>query len=186
MTERRGESPIPHPPNVRAAALLGDVHRVIRRRWATLIMFDVLFKVSAALVFVPFSAWLFARFVAVTGRPVVSNMDITSFFLSPVGVIAAVVSVCVTFWITLAEGAGYTMLASGVLFGIDLRVLDALHLLAKSARRLIAVGHADDCHRRDADHPGPCSSRCGRTNGGSPSSIFTMSFLAGGQYTSKT
>ncbi len=139
MTGRRGETPIPHPPTVRPAALLGDVRRVIRRRWGTLILFDVLFKVSAALVFVPLSAWLFARFVAATGRPVVSNMDITSFFLSPVGVVAAVVSVWVTFWITLAEGAGYTMLASGVLFGIDLGVLDVFHLLAKSARRLMRL-----------------------------------------------
>ncbi len=130
---------ISHPPKVPAAALLGDVRRVIRQRWAALIVFDVLFKALAALVFVPFSAWLFARFVAVTGRPTVSNMDIISFFLSPVGVVAAVVSVCVAFWITLAEGAGYTTLASGVLFGIDLRVLDALRLLAKSARRLMRL-----------------------------------------------
>ncbi len=102
-------------------------------------MFDVLFKVSAALVFLPFSAWLFARFAAVTGRPVVSNMDIMSFFLSPVGVVAAVVSVCVTFWITLAEGAAYATLASGVLFGIDLRVLDVIHLLARSTWRLMGL-----------------------------------------------
>ena len=124
---------------ISASALMGDVRRVIRQRWATLILFDVLFKALAAFVFIPSSAWLFARLVAVTGRATVSNADIISFFLSPVGMVAAVVSVCVTFWITLVEGAGYIMLASGVLFGIDLRVLDALHLLAKSARRLMRL-----------------------------------------------
>ena len=124
---------------VSASALLGDVRRVIRQRWATLILFDVVFKALAAFVFLPSSAWLFARLVAVTGRATVSNTDIISFFLSPVGMVAAVVSVCVTFWITLAEGAGYTMLASGVLFGIDLSVLDVLRLLAKSARRLMRL-----------------------------------------------
>ena len=139
MTERRGEHPISHPPRVPAAALLGDVRRVIRRRWAALIIFDILFKAVAASVFVPFSAWVFARLVAVTGRPTVSNVDITAFFLSPVGVVAAAVSVCVAFWIALAEGAGYAALASGVLFGIELRVPDALHVLAKSARRLMGL-----------------------------------------------
>ena len=124
---------------ISASALLGDVRRVIRQRWATLILFDVLFKAMAAFVFLPSSAWLFTRLVAVTGRATVSNTDIISFFLSPVGMVAAAVSVSVTFWITLAEGAGYTMLASGVLFGIDLRVLDALRLLAKSARRLMGL-----------------------------------------------
>ncbi|MCH7933603.1 MAG: glycerophosphoryl diester phosphodiesterase membrane domain-containing protein [Gemmatimonadetes bacterium] len=112
---------------------------MIRQRWATLIAFDMLFKALAAFVFLPGSAWLFARLVAVTGRVTVSNTDIISFFLSPVGMVAAVVSVCVTFWIALVEGAGYTVLASGVLFGIDLRVLDALYLLAKSARRLMRL-----------------------------------------------
>ncbi len=102
-------------------------------------MFDVLFKALAAFVFLPSSAWLFARFVAVSGRTSVSNADIVGFFLSPVGAAAGVVSVCVTFGIALAEGAGYTMLASGVLFGVELRVLDALHLLGKCARRLMGL-----------------------------------------------
>ena len=139
VTEPRNESPISHPPQVATAALLGDVRRVIRQRWAALIAFDVLFKALAALVYVPLSAWLFARFVAATGRSAVSNTDITSFFLSPVGMAAAVVAVVGAFWITLAEGAGYATLASGVLFGVDLRVLDALHLLAKNARRLMRL-----------------------------------------------
>ncbi len=124
---------------VSASAVLGDVRRVIRQRWAALIVFDVLFKALAAFVFLPSSAWLFARLVAATGRATVSNADIISFFLSPVGVVAGVVSVCLTFWILLAESAGHTALASGVLFGVDLRVLDVLRLLARSARRLMRL-----------------------------------------------
>ena len=93
---------------VSASALLGDVGRVIRQRWAALILFDVLFKALAAFVFLPSSAWVFSRFVAVTGRATVSNTDIASFFLSPTGMIAAAVYVCVAFWISLAESAGYT------------------------------------------------------------------------------
>ena len=47
---------------VSASALLGDVRRVIRQRWATLILFDVLFKALASIVDLARSAWRLGLF----------------------------------------------------------------------------------------------------------------------------
>ncbi len=76
-----------HPAPVRFRSLL----TVFRENWKTLALTHIAYKIIQFVLLVPVVALLFRGFVAFSGRAVLADQDILTFFLSPIGWLALLV-----------------------------------------------------------------------------------------------
>jgi glycerophosphoryl diester phosphodiesterase len=126
--------------NLRLADLFSRVKRDFSKNLSTLLIFDVFFKIIAAALFGPISAWIFNRLVASSGAWVIGNEQIISFVLSPIGMTAVIISGALTLAIIFAEQAGLILIASRSNAGRQITAYQALLQMLKYLRLLIELG----------------------------------------------
>ncbi|NQT13409.1 MAG: hypothetical protein HQ582_11710, partial [Planctomycetes bacterium] len=88
------------------------VYRGLVRGAAPLAVYEILAKSLAAGVLGPLSAGLLAMLISFSGSVAVSNEQILSFALSPLGIASLGLSVSLGFLITFLEEAGLVSIAS--------------------------------------------------------------------------
>jgi glycerophosphoryl diester phosphodiesterase len=126
--------------NLPLADLFSRVKRDFSKNLANLLLFDVFFKIIAAALFGPVSAWIFNRLVASSGAWVIGNEQIISFVLSPIGMTAVIISGALALAITFAEQAGVILIASRFNAGRKITAYQAFLQMLKYLRVLIELG----------------------------------------------
>jgi glycerophosphoryl diester phosphodiesterase len=104
MSTKQEPYPSPQPSSLRAA------WRDFRRTWPALLVYEVLFKLLQAWLFVPAVALALAAALSRTGRVAVSNRDMLDFLLSPLGLLYAALWGVVAVAVLLLEQAGLMVL----------------------------------------------------------------------------
>ena len=126
--------------NLQLADLFSNVKRDFSKNLSTLLIFDVFFKIIAAAVFGPISAWIFNRLVASSGAWVIGNEQIISFVLSPIGMTAVIISGTLALAITFAEQAGVILIAARFNADRKITAYQAFWRMLKYLRVLIELG----------------------------------------------
>jgi len=106
---------------------------------ADLLVYDIFFKIVAVAILGPLAAWIFNRLVATSGALVIGNEHIVSFFLSPVGSAAFILSGGLTLAIVFAEQAGLIIIASQSEAGRRMNFFQTGWHVTKSLSRLIEL-----------------------------------------------
>ena len=63
-----------------------------RSHWREALGFHVLIQLLGLAIFTPMTTWIGRRLVQASGEPVISNFDIASFVLSPIGAVSILLS----------------------------------------------------------------------------------------------
>jgi glycerophosphoryl diester phosphodiesterase len=116
-----------------------DVWHGLRRGVLPLAGYEVLFKILAAGLFGPFSAWVLAMLISFTGGVAVSNQQILSFALSPLGMLTLLVTGVLGFFITFVEQAGLMAIASTTYAGKPCSAVAALWQTVRCRRDLLGL-----------------------------------------------
>ena len=82
-----------------------------RSHWREALGFHVLIQLLGLAIFTPMTTWIGRRLVQASGEPVISNFDIASFVLSPIGAFGILLFVALTVSLLLAEFAGLSYVA---------------------------------------------------------------------------
>ena len=82
-----------------------------RSHWREALGFHVLIQLLGVAIFTPMTTWIGWRLVQASGEPVISNFDIASFVLSPIGAFGVLLVVALTLSLLLAEFAGLSYVA---------------------------------------------------------------------------
>jgi glycerophosphoryl diester phosphodiesterase len=82
-----------------------------RSHWREALGFHVLMQLLGVAIFTPMTTWIGWRVVQASGEPVISNFDIASFVLSPIGAFGVLLVVALTLSLLLAEFAGLSYVA---------------------------------------------------------------------------
>jgi glycerophosphoryl diester phosphodiesterase len=101
-------------PRLRAKAqlVLSSVWHDFRRAWGALVVYEFLFKLLEAWLFVPAVAVVLSAALSRAGHVAVSNRDVLDFLLSPFGLLYAVLFGTVAVALLLWEQAGIMVLAA--------------------------------------------------------------------------
>ena len=111
-----------------------------RRRWGSLIGWQLLLQLLGLVAITPLAGWFADRIVARSGSDVISDFDIARFVLSPAGIV-------------------FVLLAAGVAVSFQVSQLRRLRLDFRS-RDCAAPGHAAEHHRRRREQAEPaCAAR---------------------------
>ncbi|MDP2578176.1 MAG: glycerophosphoryl diester phosphodiesterase membrane domain-containing protein, partial [Candidatus Palauibacterales bacterium] len=102
--------------------------------------FDVFFKILAAVVLQPISAWLASVLISSTGYPAFSNERIIAFLLSPVGVTTVIVSGTAAAAIIFTEFAGLVVLNADLSSSRPMTSAEALWRTIKKLPELAKLG----------------------------------------------
>lgn len=94
------------------SALAGSVWRDFRRAWGGLVVFEALFKLLEAWLFVPAVALALSAVLSRAGHVAVSNRDVLDFMLSPPGLLYAALFSTVSVALLLFEQAGIMVLVA--------------------------------------------------------------------------
>jgi glycerophosphoryl diester phosphodiesterase len=82
-----------------------------RSHWRQALAFHALIQLLGVAIFTPMISWVGHRLVQASGEPVISNYDIASFLLSPLGSVGLLVLVALTVSLLLAEFTGLSYIA---------------------------------------------------------------------------
>ncbi len=82
-----------------------------RSHWRQALAFHVLIQLLGVAIFTPMITWIGRRLVQASGEPVISNYDIASFVLSPLGAVGLLVFVALTVSLLLAEFTGLSYIS---------------------------------------------------------------------------
>ena len=126
--------------NLLLADLFSRVKQDFSKNLTNLLIFDVFFKIIAAALFGPISAWIFNRLVASSGAWVIGNEQIISFALSPIGMSAAIISSALALAIVFAEQTGVILIAARFSAGRKMTAYQAFLQMLKYLRVLIELG----------------------------------------------
>ncbi|HEY7427998.1 MAG TPA: glycerophosphodiester phosphodiesterase [Gemmataceae bacterium] len=94
------------------AKALWFVWHDFRRAWGALVVYEVLFKLLEAWLFVPAAAVVLSAALSRAGHVAVSNQDVLGFLLSPFGLLYAILFGTVAVALLLLEQAGIMVLAA--------------------------------------------------------------------------
>jgi glycerophosphoryl diester phosphodiesterase len=124
----------------RLAETFIDVRRHFIGNLSDLLIFDIFFKIIVTTVFGPISAWIINRLIASGGAYVIGNEQIIAFVLSPIGIVAVIVSGTLALAIIFAEQAGIVSIAARSRFGSPIKSYQAFFGMLKHLRVLIELG----------------------------------------------
>ena len=100
------------------------------------VAFDLLFKVVAIAIVTPIATWLVTRLISTSGQLSLSNDQILSFALSPVGLLALLFASTVTFTLGFAEQSGIVVMGTRALSGERISFLEGGWYIRK---RLLSI-----------------------------------------------
>ena len=121
------------------ASIFSRVQRNFGICLSDLLIYDIFFKIVAVAILGPLASWIFNRLVSTSGALVIGNEHIVSFFLSPVGSVAFLLSGGLALAIVFAEQAGLIIIASRSEAGLRIKFFQAAWLVTKSPGRLIEL-----------------------------------------------
>jgi glycerophosphoryl diester phosphodiesterase len=83
----------------------------LRAHWREPLAFHLLMQLLGVAIFTPMVTWIGSRIVLASGEPVISNLDIVAFVLSPTGVAFVLVVAALTVALLLAEFTGLSFIS---------------------------------------------------------------------------
>ena len=95
----------------------------VRATFLPLLQFDLIVVAVSALLFTPVLSWLFKRFVSSTGKNVLSDTEIASFLLSPLGISALVVMSVAFLALGIFSSAGFMQILYARTRNVQVQVL---------------------------------------------------------------
>lgn len=107
-----------------------------RSHWREALGFHVLIQLLGLAIFTPMTAWVGRRLVLASGQPVISNFDIASFVLSPIGAFGIVLVVALTLSLLLAEFAGLTYVAESAIARRGVSLAAAIYFVLRNLPQL--------------------------------------------------
>jgi glycerophosphoryl diester phosphodiesterase len=107
-----------------------------RARWREALGFHVLIQLLGLAIFTPMTAWIGRRLVQASGEPVISNFDIASFVLSPIGAAGIVLVVALTVSLLLAEFAGLSYIAESAIARRGVSLAATIYFVLRKLPRL--------------------------------------------------
>jgi glycerophosphoryl diester phosphodiesterase len=107
-----------------------------RSHWREALGFHVLIQLLGLAIFTPMTAWIGRRLVQASGEPVISNFDIASFVLSPIGAFGVVLVVALTVSLLLAEFAGLSHIAERAIAGRSVSIVATIHFVLRKLPQL--------------------------------------------------
>ena len=119
--------------------VFGGVCRGLRRGALPLVSYEILVKILAVGILGPFSAGVLATLISFTDSVAVSNEQILSFALSPLGIGTLLVSGSLAFLITFLEQAGLMLIASTTYAGKPCSAAAALWEAVRRGRALLEL-----------------------------------------------
>jgi glycerophosphoryl diester phosphodiesterase len=120
-------------------SLLTGTVRAFRSQWNTLLLADFAFKLIAFIVLTPLVGVLFRVLIALSGRAVMSDLDILFYFLGPVGWCCAIVAGGAWLGIVAIEQTSLLGLLAAKQADCQVGVLGALQYGAKQAWPVIRL-----------------------------------------------
>lgn len=111
-----------------------------RHGFPQLLAYDLCVKLLGFALLEPFATWLFTALVSTTGRLSISNTQLLTFFLSPMGLLTLLLSGTTTLAVLFIEQAGLMILAASLLWGQNMVVIQALWLMLKRLLDLLGLG----------------------------------------------
>jgi glycerophosphoryl diester phosphodiesterase len=128
-----------HPPLYRLAGMVfTDLWRVLK----PLIVFETAFKGLALALGTLGTAWVISPLVESTGHAAVTNTDITSFMLSPAGILTVVLLALAFLLGSVVELVGVITIAAAYHGGRNVTAADTLAALRSVALRVVSFGIA--------------------------------------------
>jgi glycerophosphoryl diester phosphodiesterase len=111
----------------------------LRRSLPDVVLFEVLFQALAFAVLSPLVAWLFSRFVALSGSAAVGNFEIIRFLLTPLGLGLGAALLTLFVALSFANVAGLFYIAYAAAQDRRVTYLEALRFVAASSGRLMGA-----------------------------------------------
>lgn len=116
--------------------------RNLRRAILPLALYDLIFKILAAVALTPLFAVALDRLIETNGSLAVTNNDIAGFLVSPLGLIFLLCTIAFTFTAFFAEQAGLMLIAGSAVTGRSIHWLDALYRTLAQFPKLLGVAAA--------------------------------------------
>ena len=110
------------------------------RLWRPTLGFHFLMQALGFAIFGPLATRVARRLVAASGEPVITNFDIASYLLSPIGVLFLVVVAAMANGLLLAEFAGLSFISGHAIARRPVTVLAAVALVLKRLPALFGLG----------------------------------------------
>ena len=107
-----------------------------RSHWREALGFHVLIQLLGLAIFTPMTTWIGRRLVQASGEPVISNFDITSFVLSPLGATSVLAVVALTVSLLLAEFAGLSYVADHAIAHRGVSLVRTIHFVLRKLPQL--------------------------------------------------
>lgn len=126
--------------SIPVAALAKSVWNDFRRGWSALVVYEALFKLLQAWLFVPAMAGILAAVMSQAGHVALSNLDILDFALTPSGLLYGAVFGTAAVALLLFEQAGIVVLASMTDSDRRLPIRQLLPAAVVMACRVIQLG----------------------------------------------
>jgi glycerophosphoryl diester phosphodiesterase len=111
-----------------------------RRALPQLLAYDLFLKLIGLALLEPFSTWFFTALIATTGRLSISNEQLLTFFLSPMGLVTLLLAGTTTLAVLFIEQAGLMLIAARRLWGQNITALQALWLTLKRLLDILGLG----------------------------------------------
>jgi glycerophosphoryl diester phosphodiesterase len=124
----------------RYAETVSRVKRSFNLCLTDLLVYTIFFQIVATAIFGPVAAWIFNRLVATSGALVIGNEQIVSFILSPVGLMAFILSGGLGLAILFADQAGLILIAARSEADRRIKFFPTLWWVTKSLGHLIELG----------------------------------------------
>jgi glycerophosphoryl diester phosphodiesterase len=123
-----------------AAAVFRSAWHDFLHTWRELFIYEGLFKLLEAWLFVPAVAWILAAILSRAGHIAVSNLDIVDFLLTPLGVLYAALFSTIAVALLLFKQAGIMVLAALADAGARPSVMQPLRAALPKTWRVAQLG----------------------------------------------
>jgi glycerophosphoryl diester phosphodiesterase len=120
--------------------MISRIWQDFRRGFAQFVAYDLFFKVLAAGVLAPLSSWIVSSLISTSGHLSLSNDQILSFALSPVGLATILLAAAFALAVGFAELAGLIVIAHRARQEQRVSALEALWVTLKRLPSLVTLG----------------------------------------------
>jgi glycerophosphoryl diester phosphodiesterase len=110
-----------------------------RSHWREALGYHVLIQLLGLAIFTPMTAWIGRRLVQASGEPVISNFDIASFVLSPIGAVGILLFVALTVSLLLAEFAGLSYIAERAVARRSVSIATTIYVVLRKLPQIVLL-----------------------------------------------
>jgi len=113
--------------------------RALMRAWKPLVVYELLVGLLTTTVLGPPLVLVFYRLIELAGEPVLGNLELARFLLSPLGLVALVVVPSIAAALVLVHYSGLILLADAAIGGRTLSLVQLLRTMIAAAPRLLGL-----------------------------------------------